>query len=68
MTYFPEIEIGLMYEYSIYLGLCSLGHRRVDSSTEIRVMEASIRVIRADRTLGEMSSSFAYLGWAFFIK
>lgn len=63
MTYLPEIDlIGLMYEQSKYLSLCSPDHRRVDSSTEIRVMEASIRVIRAQRTLGEMGSLFAYLG------
>ena len=50
------------HEYSRYLCLCSLGHRRVDPSTEIRVMKASIKVVRAERTLGEMGSLFVYLG------
>ena len=63
MTYLPEIEmIGLMYNHFNYLSLCSLDHRRADSSTEIRVMEASIRVTRAERILGEMGSLFAYVG------
>ena len=65
MTYLPEIDMrGLMYEHehSRYLSLCSLGHRRVDSSTEIRVMKASIKVVKAERTLGEMGSLFVYLG------
>ena len=65
MTYLPGIDMrGLMYEHehSRHLSLCSLGHRRVDSSTEIRVMKASLKVVRAERTLGEMDKIFLYLG------
>ena len=63
MTYLPEIEmIALMYEHFNYLSLCSLDHRRADSLTEIRVMEASIRMTRAEKCLGEMGSLFAYQG------
>ena len=57
-----------MYEHSNYLSFYSLDYRRVDSSTEIRVMEASIRVTRAERIWGEMGSLFAYPGWAFLIR